>query len=44
MQCVRAVERTALFVGLRLRGGPDWAMSLPLPKLRMYYGWLTEKQ
>ncbi|WP_279625093.1 MULTISPECIES: hypothetical protein [Xenorhabdus] len=43
MQCVRAVERTALYVGQRLRGGPAWALALSLPKLRLYSSWLEKR-
>ncbi|CDL79723.1 MULTISPECIES: hypothetical protein [Xenorhabdus] len=44
MQCVRAIERTALYVGHRLRGGPAWALALPLPKLWLYSSWLEKRQ
>ncbi|MDB6374439.1 MULTISPECIES: hypothetical protein [Photorhabdus] len=43
MQCVRAIERTALSVGIRLKGGPAWALALPLPKLLLYSHWLEKR-
>ncbi|WP_336844985.1 hypothetical protein [Providencia rettgeri] len=43
MQCVRAIERTALYVGIKLQSGAPWAMALPLSKLRLYKSWVEAR-
>ncbi|MCW4538270.1 MULTISPECIES: hypothetical protein [Providencia] len=43
MQCVRAIERSALYVGIKLKSGAPWAMALPLSKLRLYKSWVEAR-
>ncbi|EOS94144.1 hypothetical protein [Erwinia tracheiphila] len=43
MRCVRDIERTALHIGIILKGGPVWALGLPLSKLILYQHWTKKK-
>ncbi|WP_336844462.1 hypothetical protein [Providencia rettgeri] len=43
MRCVRGVEHTALYVGIKLQSGATWAMALPLSKLRLYKSWVEAR-